>query len=197
MPKLTNTTAFPAVTSHTDDALVYIVNDSAGSPISNAVQVQNLGQGALTRDFGPISVASNTNSQTVIADTWTKLTKFDTATAGLQNGVTAIGTDAHYLRPSVTGSYRCHYSASITSSGSAATIHTKLYMGTSGEGHSQSAHKLASNYTGNFTATTIIDIADITSSTGTAGDISLWVKSTHTAIILSNARIVIERLINT
>ena len=196
MPKLTNSTAFPVATSHTDDALVYIVDDSAGEPLSKSVQVQALGQGALTRDFGTISVTGNTVGQTVVADTWTKLAKFDTATAGLQNGVTAVGTDAHYLRPSATGLYLCHYSASIATSGSAATIHTKLYLnGTQASGgSSQSANKLDSNYTGNFTASTIIDI---TSLDGTDADISLWVKSTHTAIILSNARIIIERLINT
>ena len=196
MPKLTNTTALPLATTHTDDALVYIVDDSGGTPTSKSVQVQVLGQGALTRDFGTISVTGNSNSQTLVADAWTKLTKFDTATAGLQNGVTAVGTDAHYLRPSATGLYLCHYSASITSSGSAGTIHTKLYLdGTQASGgSSQSAHKLDSNYTGNFTASTIIDI---TSLDGTDADISLWVKSTHTAIILSNARVIIERLINT
>ena len=198
MPKLTNTTAFPVAASHTDDALVYIVDDSAGTPISKAVQVQTLGQGALTRDFGIISCADNSTSQTIVADTWTKIDRFSTATAGLQNGVTAVATGGvdHYLRPSATGLYICRYSASIASASSVGTIHTRLYMKTTGDASSQSAHKLDSNYTGNFNATVIIDIDDITSS-ATEGDISLWIKSTHTAITMSNGQLSIERLINT
>ena len=196
MPKLTNTTALPLAASHTDDALVYIVDDSAGTPTSKSIQVQTLGQGALTRDFGIVSCADNSTGQTIVADTWTKLDRFSVATAGLQNGVTAVaaGGGSHYLRPSATGLYLCRYSASITTVGSVATVHTRIYKDAAGDTTSQSAHKLASGYTGNLDATAIIDI---TSVTGTAGDISLWVKSDHTSIILSNGQLVIERLIST
>jgi len=78
--------------------------------------------------------------------------------------------------------------------GSIATVHTRIYKDATGDTTSQSAHKLASGYTGNLDATAIIDI---TSVSGTAGDISLWVKSDHTSLILSNAQLVIERLIST
>lgn len=199
MPRLTNTTALPLAASHTDDALVYIVDDSAGTPTSKSIQVQTLGQGALTRDFGHVSCADNSNAQTVVADTWTKLDRFSVGTAGLQNGVTAVvaSPGSHYLRPSATGLYLCHYSVSIATAGSGATVHTRLYMGTDGQGHSQSIHKLDSGYTGNFNASAIIDIDDIAGGSGTNGDISLWVKSDHTSLILSNGQLVIERLIST
>ena len=196
MPKLTNTTALPLALTHTDDAVMYIVDDVSGTPASKTIQVQTIGQGALTRDFGHVSCADNSNAQTVVADTWTKLDRFSVATAGLQNGVTAVaaGGGSHYLRPSATGIYLCRYSASITTVGSIATIHTRIYKDSTGDTTSQSAHKLASGYTGNLDATAIIDN---TSVTGTAGDISLWGKSDHTSLILSNAQLVIERLINT
>jgi len=196
MPKLTNTTALPLALTHTDDAVMYIVDDVSGTPASKTIQVQTIGQGALTRDFGIVTCADNSTSQTVSADTWTKLDRFSVATAGLQNGVTAVaaGGGSHYLRPSATGIYLCRYSASITTVGSIATIHTRIYKDSTGDTTSQSAHKLASGYTGNLDATAIIDI---TSVSGTAGDISLWVKSDHTSLILSNAQLVIERLIST
>ena len=196
MPKLTNTTALPLALTHTDDAVMYIVDDVSGTPASKTIQVQTLGQGALTRDFGIVSCADNSTGQTISADTWTKLDRFSVATAGLQNGVTAVaaGGGSHYLRPSATGIYLCRYSASITTVGSAATIHTRIYKDSTGDTTSQSAHKLASGYTGNLDATASIDI---TSVSGTAGDISRWVKSDHTSIILSNGQLVIERLIST
>ena len=196
MPKLTNTTALPLALTHTDDAVLYIVDDVSGTPTSKSIQVQTIGQGALTRDFGIVSCADNTDTQSLSADTWTKLDRFSVATAGLQNGVTAVaaGGGSHYLRPSATGLYLCRYSASITTVGSDATIHTRIYKDSTGDTTSQSAHKLASGFTGNLDATAIIDI---TSVSGTAGDISLWVKSDHTSLILSNAQLVIERLIST
>ena len=196
MPKLTNTTALPLALTHTDDALLYIVDDSGGTPTSKSIQAQTLGQGALTRDFGIVTCADNSNAQTVSADTWTKLDRFSVGTAGLQNGVTAVVArpGSHYLRPSTTGLYLCRYSASIASASSAGTITTRLYLDTTGDATSQSAHKLDSNYTGNFSAAVIIDITSLTS---TAADISLWVKSTHTSLILSNGQLIIERLIST
>jgi hypothetical protein len=192
MPKLTNTTALPLATSHTDDALIYIVDDSGATPTSKTIQAQHL----INRYYGTVSVNDNSNAQTVVADTWTKLDRFDVGTAGLQNDITIVVADggSHYLRPTATGIYRCHYSASIASASGAGTITTGLYLNTTLDVSSQSAHKLDSNYTGNFSASTIIDV---TSLTGTAADISLWVKSTHTSLILSNGQIVIERLSTT
>ena len=194
MPKLTNTTALPLALTHTDDALLYIVDDSGGTPASKSIQAQSLRTAQSA--YGFISCTDNATSQTVSADTWTKLDRFSVGTAGLQNGVTAVvaSPGSHYLRPSTTGLYLCRYSASIASASSAGTITTRLYLDTTGDATSQSAHKLDSNYTGNFSAAVIIDITSLTS---TAADISLWVKSTHTSLILSNGQLIIERLIST
>ena len=196
MPKLTNTTALPLALTHTDDALLYIVDDSGGTPASKSIQAQSLRTAQSA--YGFISCTDNATSQTVSADTWTKLVRFELATAGLQSGVTALATDGgdHYLRPLSTGYYLCRYNASVASIGSAGTITMGLYMNTTLNNTSQSAHKLDSNYTGNFSGMAIIDISDITTS-ATHGDISLWVKSSHTSLTLANAQLVIERLATT
>jgi len=186
MVKLTDTTAFPAATSLQDDAAFYTVDDSTGTPVDKSIQIQHLV--AHNRHFASIHVTGATASQSVSADTYTKLTAF--TTNGLANGATAVyGSDK--ISTTKTGIYKVQYSLSVYT-GTAATVHAAVYAGGSIQNTGgTSAGKIEAGFTQQIGGVAYIDV------TTAATDIEIYMKSTHTAFIVAEGVLTIERVMNT
>jgi len=188
MAKITDTDIFPLATTLNDDALVYTVDGSTSTPLDKSIQLQNLIDH--NKHFGQVYVQGASATQTVTADTWTKVTAF--TANGLVNGCTADHSN-DLITLGKTGLWLVMYSASLYSA-SVATVDLGIYLDSTIIAPTQSTQKVGAGYT---LQTGSVGIVDVTSISGTADNISVYARSTHTAFIIGNASLTAIRLMNT
>lgn len=184
MSKLSDTSAYPAALTVDDTAIIYVVDNPATTPTSKAVAIGDVLKHGMAH--GMISVNDNSSVTTLVADTWTKVGVFDTEFGSSKGANLSHANDKITLTGS--GVYRISYAISVYSA-STVDIFARPYLDGVAVPHGQSAAKIASGKAISLSCEALVDTGG-----STAEYVELYVKSSGTSIIITDAQLLIQQV---
>jgi len=187
MPKLTTLTTLAAIS---DSDLLYIVTGSDGDYTSQVVQATKLlaHVGAHTA-YGQISTEANSTGITTTADTWIKITTFDSDDYSYNTVNDVSGTESQVLLDAV-GTYKVELSVSAKCT-QMKKLRVRVFVGGVEQSHITASEQiLSTNQIHGMSAVGIITTAAVDE------DVTayVYVPNSDSTVTVTEAQLVITRL---